>query len=165
MSERKYEQKELKGSMWNNDDVGVAWKGSILVDGKPVYGIIAKTIVRGEPKFEFMQSAGLLYLNDKSGGRGNSPDIGGPISLRLHDGSIREFKFGGWEAVGQESGRTYLSVGLEEKMPKAEQEYTAAAGGSDWRSSTITKPVHEAAPEPAPMAADVADIEEDDIPF
>ena len=156
MSEKKeYKKTEGRGNMWNNDNVAVSWKGSALLQNQDSYFTIVKTIIGGEPKFELLQSCGLLHLKDATA-KETAPDIGGTVTVRMPDGTLQKMKFGGWEEVGQSSGNVYLSIGLQEKQEDVAAE-PANTDPSDWKSSTIPpKPVHEAQPE-------IDD--EEDIPF
>tara|TARA_A200000159_G_C7324005_1_gene340110 strand:- start:332 stop:736 length:405 start_codon:yes stop_codon:yes gene_type:complete len=101
-----FEKKELKGRMWKETEAKVIWKGSVFINGKDEYISCIKTEVSGRPKYELLGSLGLLYLKDDQS-KENSPDIGGPITLK-----DVAYKFGGWEQMNPDTGDTSLSVGL-----------------------------------------------------
>ena len=78
----------------------------MFINGKDEYISCIKTEVSGRPKYELLGSLGLLYLKDDQS-KENSPDIGGPITLK-----DVAYKFGGWEQMNPDTGDTSLSVGL-----------------------------------------------------
>ena len=113
-----FEPKELEGYLWHESESKVIRKGSVLLKkadspsekDEKIYTAIVKTTVNGEPKYEYMISAGLLYVNDESEKQGeNSPDISGPITY-----NGKQYKFGGWKNISS-NDTEYTKVKLRPK--------------------------------------------------
>ena len=108
MSNEKQYDDELSGYLWHENDSTVERKGSFTVDGKKYYGAIVKSLNdKGEAKYEFVASLGLLHLNQNKMSE-RSPDMGGKITL-----NGKTYKLGCW-AKESEKGTPYTSLGLEE---------------------------------------------------
>ena len=100
--------------MWHETNSTVMRKGSLTLDGKKYYvAIIESYNDRGEPKYEFMMSAGLLHINKQHEKVSeNSPDIGGAITI-----NEQVFKLGGWKKMSK-NNQEYTSISIK---PKEEQ--------------------------------------------
>ena len=125
-------KKDKQGSFWMERNSKVIWKGSIhhkdAIDRKnpngdkkddDKYYSIIKTEFNGEPKYELVQSIGLLYL--KSGNaNANAPDIAGPVTVDLGQGKTVEQKFAGWfvERLVKDVKTKILSVNFSEPFKK-----------------------------------------------
>ena len=108
MSDEKQYDDELTGYLWHENDSTVERKGSVTVEAKKYYGAIVKSLNnKGETKYEFMVSLGLLHLNENKKSA-KSPDMGGKITL-----NGKKYKLGCW-AQESEKGTPYTSLGLEE---------------------------------------------------
>lgn len=102
------------GYLWHENDAVIERKGSFVVrkdaEGKDVkeYGALVKSFNnKGEVKYEFMVSVGLMHLNtDKKSER--SPDMGGKIYLHK-----KNYKLGCW-ARESEKGTPFTSLGFDE---------------------------------------------------
>lgn len=130
-----YVKKDRKGTMWKENNSKVIWKGSIHHKKDPYddnekgvdkYYSILKTTMKdryGNPndKYELVQSVGLLYLKDGNAGE-KAPDIGGPVTVDLGNGTTVGQKFGGWVNVNKEAGTKTLSCGLVDAIKKEESE-------------------------------------------
>jgi len=111
--EQQYDN-EKTGFLWHeNGNSSVMRKGTLTLDGKKHYvAIIESHNDRGEPKYEFMVSAGLLHINkEHEKVSENSPDIGGAISLGE---SFKTFKLGGWKKMSK-NNQEYTSISIKEK--------------------------------------------------
>lgn len=99
---------EKKGFLWHENNSVIERKGSFTIDGKKYYGAIIKSHNdRGEYKYEFMASLGLLHLNTEKKSE-KSPDMGGKITL-----NNKVYKLGCW-ARESEGGNPYTSLGFQE---------------------------------------------------
>lgn len=116
-----FEKKEMEGYLWHETDSKVIRKGSVLMKkadspmGKDeeIYTAIVKTTINGQDKYEFMVSAGLLYVNSEEDKRdAKSPDISGPITL-----NGKQYKLGGWKNVSS-NDTEYTKVSLKAKEEK-----------------------------------------------
>lgn len=108
---------EKSGYLWHETTSKVLRKGSLTLDGNKLYvAIIESHNSDGQPKYEFMVSAGLLHLNkeeDKLSPK--SPDIGGAVTI-----NGQSYKLGGWAKHSGE-GTEYTSVSLQEKEDKEDK--------------------------------------------
>tara|TARA_R100000773_G_scaffold22815_1_gene20108 strand:- start:14302 stop:14688 length:387 start_codon:yes stop_codon:yes gene_type:complete len=113
-----FEKREREGYLWHETESKVIRKGSVLMEkgeypnskDKNIYAAIVKTTVNGEDKYEFMVSAGLLYINSEADKRSdNSPDISGPVTI-----GGQQYKLGGWKKVS-ESQTEYTKIALDPK--------------------------------------------------
>ena len=104
---------EKTGFLWHETDSRVMRKGTLTLDGKKHYvAIIESHNSEGQPKYEFMVSAGLLHINQEHEKVSeNSPDIGGAISLGK---SFKTFKLGGWKKMSK-NNQEYTSISIKEK--------------------------------------------------
>ena len=99
---------ELRGYLWHENDSSTERKGSFTIQGKKYYGAIVKSLNdKGEAKYEFVMSLGLLHLNTNKMSE-KSPDMGGKVTL---NGKI--FKLGCW-AKESEKGTPFTSLGFTE---------------------------------------------------
>ena len=99
---------ELRGYLWHENDSSIERKGSFTIQGKKYYGAIVKSLNdKGEAKYEFVMSLGLLHLNTNKMSE-KSPDMGGKVTL---NGKI--FKLGCW-AKESEKGTPFTSLGFTE---------------------------------------------------
>ena len=97
---------EKKGFLWHENNSVIERKGSFTIDGKKYYGAIIKSHNdKGEYKYEFMASLGLLHLNEEKRSD-KSPDMGGKVTL---NGKV--YKLGCW-ARESENGTPYTSLGF-----------------------------------------------------
>lgn len=115
---------EKKGFLWHENNSVIERKGSFTIDGKKYYGAIIKSHNdKGEYKYEFMASLGLLHLNDDKRSE-KSPDMGGKVTL---NGKV--YKLGCW-ARESDKGTPYTSLGftdVDESAPAATGEHPKAA--------------------------------------
>ena len=105
---------EKTGFLWHeNGNSRVMRKGTLTLDGKKHYvAIIESHNDRGQPKYEFMVSAGLLHINQEHEKVStNSPDIGGAVSLA---DSFKTYKLGGWKKISK-NNQEYTSISIKEK--------------------------------------------------
>tara|TARA_Y100000004_G_scaffold49186_1_gene54154 strand:+ start:5309 stop:5695 length:387 start_codon:yes stop_codon:yes gene_type:complete len=104
---------EKTGFLWHETDSRVMRKGTLTLDGKKHYvAIVESHNSEGQPKYEFMVSAGLLHINQEHEKVSeNSPDIGGAISLGK---SFKTFKLGGWKKMSK-NNQEYTSISIKEK--------------------------------------------------
>lgn len=103
--EKQYDD-ELKGFLWHENEATIERKGSFQIDGKKLYGAIVKSINdKGEVKYEFMQSLGLIHLNDDKRSE-KSPDMGGKVTY-----NGKKYKLGCW-ARESANGTPYTSLGF-----------------------------------------------------
>jgi len=104
---------EKTGFLWHETDSTVMRKGTLTLDGKKHYvAIVESHNSDGQPKYEFMVSAGLLHINQEHEKVSeNSPDIGGAISLGE---SFKTFKLGGWKKMSK-NNQEYTSISIKEK--------------------------------------------------
>ena len=104
---------EKTGFLWHETDSRVMRKGTLTLDGKKHYvAIVESHNSEGQPKYEFMVSAGLLHINQEHEKVSeNSPDIGGAISLGE---SFKTFKLGGWKKMSK-NNQEYTSISIKEK--------------------------------------------------
>ena len=104
---------EKTGFLWHETDSRVMRKGTLTLDGKKHYvAIVESHNSEGQPKYEFMVSAGLLHINkEHEKVSENSPDIGGAISLGE---SFKTFKLGGWKKMSK-NNQEYTSISIKEK--------------------------------------------------
>ena len=104
---------EKTGFLWHETDSTVMRKGTLTLDGKKHYvAIVESHNSEGQPKYEFMVSAGLLHINQEHEKVSeNSPDIGGAISLGE---SFKTFKLGGWKKMSK-NNQEYTSISIKEK--------------------------------------------------
>jgi len=111
--EQQYDN-EKTGFLWHETNSTVMRKGSLTLDGKKHYvAIIESYNDRGEPKYEFMMSAGLLHVNQQHEKvSDNSPDIGGAVTI-----NDQVFKLGGWKKMSKKN-QEYTSISIK---PKEEQ--------------------------------------------
>ncbi len=111
--EQQYDN-EKTGFLWHETNSTVMRKGSLTLDGKKHYvAIIESYNDRGEPKYEFMMSAGLLHVNQQHEKVSeNSPDIGGAVTI-----NDQVFKLGGWKKMSKKN-QEYTSISIK---PKEEQ--------------------------------------------
>ena len=103
---------EKTGFLWHeNGNSSVMRKGTLTLDGKKHYvAIIESHNSEGQPKYEFMVSAGLLHINQEHEKvSSNSPDIGGAITL---NSSV--YKLGGWKKMSK-NNQEYTSISIKEK--------------------------------------------------
>tara|TARA_R110000803_G_scaffold121315_1_gene189424 strand:+ start:991 stop:1356 length:366 start_codon:yes stop_codon:yes gene_type:complete len=99
---------EKKGYLWHENNSVIERKGSFTIEGKKYYGAIIKSHNdKGEYKYEFMASLGLLHLNEEKQSD-KSPDMGGKITL-----NNKIYKLGCW-ARESEGGTPYTSLGFQE---------------------------------------------------
>ena len=99
---------ELTGYLWHENDCTVERKGSFTIKGQKYYGSIVKSKNnKGETKYEFVVSLGLLHLNTEKKSE-RTPDMGGKITLNGN-----QYKLGCW-AKESESGTPYTSLGFED---------------------------------------------------
>ena len=113
---------EKTGFLWHeNGNSSVMRKGTLTLDGKKHYvAIIESHNSEGQPKYEFMVSAGLLHINQEHEKvSANSPDIGGAISIPSSSSSsgsteARVFKLGGWKKMSK-NNQEYTSISIKEK--------------------------------------------------
>lgn len=97
---------EKKGFLWHENNSVIERKGSFTIDGKKYYGAIIKSHNdKGEYKYEFMASLGLLHLNEEKRSD-KSPDMGGKVTL-----NNKVYKLGCW-ARESENGTPYTSLGF-----------------------------------------------------
>ena len=122
-STKPFEKRELEGYLWHETDSKVIRKGSVLIEkadagdekDKEIYAAIVKTTVNGEDKYEFMVSAGLLYVNSEEEKRSEkTPDISGPITY-----NGKKYKVGGWKKIS-ENETEYTKIRLQ---PKEDKDY------------------------------------------
>ena len=119
--EKQYDN-EKTGFLWHeNGNSSVMRKGTLTLNGKKHYvAIIESHNSEGQPKYEFMVSAGLLHINQEHEKvSANSPDIGGAISIPSSgsgSGSTepRVFKLGGWKKMSK-NNQEYTSISIKEK--------------------------------------------------
>ena len=111
--EQQYDN-EKTGFLWHETNSTVMRKGSLTLDGKKHYvAIIESYNDRGESKYEFMMSAGLLHVNQQHEKVSeNSPDIGGAVTI-----NDQVFKLGGWKKMSKKN-QEYTSISIK---PKEEQ--------------------------------------------
>ena len=104
---------EKTGFLWHETDSTVMRKGTLTLDGKKHYvAIVESHNSDGQPKYEFMVSAGLLHINQEHEKVSeNSPDIGGAISLA---DSFKTYKLGGWKKMSK-NNQEYTSISIKEK--------------------------------------------------
>ena len=108
MDNNKQYDEELRGYLWHENDSSVERKGSFTIEGKKYYGAIVKSLNdKGEAKYEFVMSLGLLHLNTNKLSE-KSPDMGGKITL-----NNKVFKLGCW-AKESEKGTPFTSLGFTE---------------------------------------------------
>jgi|TARA_R110001592_G_scaffold239469_1_gene499403 hypothetical protein len=108
---------EKKGYLWHENNSVIERKGSFTIDGKKYYGAIIKSHNdKGEYKYEFMASLGLLHLNAEKRSD-KSPDMGGKITL-----NNKVYKLGCW-ARESENGTPYTSLGFTD-AEESTSEYT-----------------------------------------
>ena len=108
---------EKKGYLWHENNSVIERKGSFTIDGKKYYGAIVKSHNdKGEYKYEFMASLGLLHLNEEKRSD-KSPDMGGKITL-----NNKVYKLGCW-ARESENGNPYTSLGFTDAEENS-SEYT-----------------------------------------
>ena len=109
--EKQQNDNEKTGYMWHETNSTVMRKGSLTLDGKKYYvAIIESYNDRGEPKYEFMMSAGLLHVNQQHEKVSeDSPDIGGAITI-----NEQVFKLGGWKKMSK-NNQEYTSIGIKPK--------------------------------------------------
>ena len=114
--EKQYDN-EKTGYLWHESGSKVLRKGSLTLDGKKHYvAIVESANDKGESKYEFMVSTGLLHLNDEESKLSpNSPDIGGAITM-----NGRTYKLGGWRKQSGE-GTEYTSISLKEREQETEK--------------------------------------------
>tara|TARA_R100001463_G_scaffold129975_1_gene189091 strand:- start:6754 stop:7134 length:381 start_codon:yes stop_codon:yes gene_type:complete len=112
--EQQYDN-EKTGFLWHETNSTVMRKGSLTLDGKKHYvAIIESYNDRGEPKYEFMMSAGLLHVNQQHEKVSeNSPDIGGAVTI-----NDQVFKLGGWKKMSKKN-QEYTSISIK---PKEEEQ-------------------------------------------
>ena len=113
MEKQQYDN-EKTGFLWHETDSNVMRKGSLTLNGKKHYvAIIESYNDRGEPKYEFMMSAGLLHINKQHEKVSeNSPDIAGAVTI-----NEQVFKLGGWKKMSK-NNQEYTSISIK---PKEEQ--------------------------------------------
>ena len=116
--EQQYDN-EKTGFLWHETNSTVMRKGSLTLDGKKHYvAIIESYNDRGEPKYEFMMSLGLLHVNQQHEKVSeNSPDIGGAITIPStgtggNEGQV--FKLGGWKKISKKN-QEYTSISIKPK--------------------------------------------------
>ena len=117
--EKQYDN-EKTGFLWHeNGNSRVMRKGTLTLDGKKHYvAIIESHNDRGQPKYEFMVSAGLLHINQEHEKvSANSPDIGGAVSLA---DSFKTYKLGGWKKISK-NNQEYTSISIKEKEEEQDQ--------------------------------------------
>ena len=112
--EKQYDN-EKTGFLWHETNSKVMRKGTLTLDGKKHYvAIVESHNSDGQPKYEFMVSAGLLHINEEHKKvSANSPDIGGAVSLALAD-SFKTYKLGGWKKISK-NNQEYTSISIKEK--------------------------------------------------
>ena len=112
--EKQYDN-EKTGFLWHETNSKVMRKGTLTLDGKKHYvAIVESHNSDGQPKYEFMVSAGLLHINEEHKKvSANSPDIGGAVSLALAD-SYKTYKLGGWKKISK-NNQEYTSISIKEK--------------------------------------------------
>jgi hypothetical protein len=112
--EKQQYDNEKTGFLWHETNSTVMRKGSLTLNGKKHYvAIIESYNDRGEPKYEFMMSAGLLHVNQQHEKVSeNSPDIGGAVTI-----NEQVFKLGGWKKMSK-NNQEYTSISIK---PKEEQ--------------------------------------------
>ena len=118
--EKQYDN-EKTGFLWHETDSRVMRKGTLTLDGKKHYvAIVESHNSDGQPKYEFMVSAGLLHINQEHEKvSANSPDIGGAVSLALAD-SFKTYKLGGWKKISK-NNQEYTSISIKEKEEEKDQ--------------------------------------------
>jgi hypothetical protein len=114
--EKQQYDNEKTGFLWHETDSNVMRKGSLTLNGKKHYvAIIESYNDRGEPKYEFMMSAGLLHINKQHEKVSeNSPDIGGAITI-----NEQVFKLGGWKKMSK-NNQEYTSISIKPKEEKTQ---------------------------------------------
>ena len=112
---------EKTGFLWHETNSKVMRKGTLTLDGKKHYvAIVESHNSDGQPKYEFMVSAGLLHINQEHQKvSANSPDIGGAVSLALAD-SFKTYKLGGWKKISK-NNQEYTSISIKEKEEEQDQ--------------------------------------------
>jgi|TARA_R110001599_G_scaffold169606_6_gene359563 hypothetical protein len=111
--DRQYDD-EKKGYLWHENNSVIERKGSFTIEGKKYYGAIVKSHNdKGEFKYEFMSSLGLLHLNEEKRTE-KSPDMGGKVTI-----NNRVYKLGCW-ARESEGGSPYTSLGFTEVAEEGE---------------------------------------------
>lgn len=107
-------KKEKRGYLWHETEASIERKGTFQINGEKRYGAIVKSFNnKGEPKYEFMVSTGLLYLNtDRKSPK--SANMGGNVTI---DGEV--YRLGCW-ANESESG-PYTSLKFDEPMERESQ--------------------------------------------
>ena len=112
---------EKTGFLWHETNSKVMRKGTLTLDGKKHYvAIVESHNSDGQPKYEFMVSAGLLHINQEHEKvSANSPDIGGAVSLALAD-SFKTYKLGGWKKISK-NNQEYTSISIKEKEEEQDQ--------------------------------------------
>ena len=115
MEKQQYDN-EKTGFLWHETDSNVMRKGSLTLNGKKHYvAIIESYNDRGEPKYEFMMSAGLLHINKQHEKVSeNSPDIAGAVTI-----NEQVFKLGGWKKMSK-NNQEYTSIGIKPKEEKTQ---------------------------------------------
>ena len=118
--EKQYDN-EKTGFLWHETNSKVMRKGTLTLDGKKHYvAIVESHNSDGQPKYEFMVSAGLLHINQEHQKvSANSPDIGGAVSLALAD-SFKTYKLGGWKKISK-NNQEYTSISIKEKEEEQDQ--------------------------------------------
>tara|TARA_B100000519_G_C14223164_1_gene428623 strand:+ start:634 stop:1032 length:399 start_codon:yes stop_codon:yes gene_type:complete len=118
--EKQYDN-EKTGFLWHETNSKVMRKGTLTLDGKKHYvAIVESHNSDGQPKYEFMVSAGLLHINEEHKKvSANSPDIGGAVSLALAD-SFKTYKLGGWKKISK-NNQEYTSISIKEKEEEQDQ--------------------------------------------
>ncbi len=107
---KKYEKKEGEGTLWQENEAEVLFKGSVLFDGADRYiTILRSRNADGKSKLEVLQSLGLVYQNNDDKFSDRSPDISGPVRI-----DKKNYRFSGWKKE-TESGPPLLSVAITEK--------------------------------------------------
>ena len=107
MENKEYDD-ELQGYLWHENDSVIHRKGSFTIEGKKYYGAIVESKNnKGDSKYEFMMSLGLIHLNEEKLNP-KSPDMGGKVTH-----NDKQYKLGCWAKTGQESGTPYTSLGFQ----------------------------------------------------
>jgi len=107
---------ELKGFLWHENGATIERKGSFQINGKKLYGAICKSINdKGEEKYEFMQSLGLIHLNTEKKSE-KSPDMGGKVTY-----NNTTYKLGCW-AKESASGTPYTSLGFTPEVTQSDEQ-------------------------------------------
>ena len=135
-----YVKKDRKGTLWMETKSKVIYKGSCHHKTNPsdpndkgvdkYYSILKTEFANGEPKYELVQSVGLIYLKDGNASN-HAPDFGGPVTIDLGNGTTASQKFGGWINKNAETGATTVGIGFIDSIKKDESDSPFPSDGVD----------------------------------